>query len=389
MIISYFYMTLTLNFCTLPQRDLHNKPFSESTLAKLDIFDSYIEAWLPTFIHSPFPTICIFDFFSGNGYQDEVPGSSIRILKNIRIQVGNIFKAKKEVKVFLNEFEPGKKNQLKFSQLKSSCEEYLEKNKDVKRAIQIFYSNEDFQTLFPKLLPEIKKYPSLIFLDQNGIKFLSDEYLLKLEQSNHTDFLYFVSSSYFNRFGQKEEFSKYLNLDMEEIKKTPYQSIHKLVVQKLRDNLPNQSGLKLYPFSLKKGANIYGIIFGAKHPRAVDKFLNIAWKKNPVNGDANFDIDKDALKYQNNIFTGEQHTKIETFKISLQEKIFQGSIKNNFDALQFAYNEGHIGKHAADCLKEMKKNNIIFYEGPSPLITYDNVFKNNKKINYTLTRDET
>lgn len=372
----------------MPNKNLHENPFSESTIVKLEIFDAYIQAWLPTFIHSDFQTICMFDFFSGNGYQNGIAGSSIRILQNIKIQVGNVFKYRKKIKVFLNEYEPTKVKQTKFEQLKIACNEYLENNKDVQRAIEIIYYNEDFQTLFPKLISEIEKYPSLVFLDQNGIKFLSDDYLLKLEKSSHTDFLYFVSSSYFNRFGQKEEFSKYLNLDMAEIKKTPYQLIHKLVVQKLRDNLPNHSTLKLYPFSLKKGSNIYGIIFGAKHARALDKFLNIAWKINPVNGNANFDIDKDALKFQSNIFTGEQYTKLETFKLLLREKILQGIIKNNTDALQFAYNEGHIGRHAADCLKEMKRKNELFYDGLSPLITYENVFKNNKIIQYTLMNNE-
>lgn len=52
----------------------------------------------------------------------------------------------------------------------------------------------------------------------------------------------------------------------------------------------------LYPFTLKKGTNIYGIIFGASHPRAVDKFLKIVWDKDQVSGEANFDIHDDIEK---------------------------------------------------------------------------------------------
>ena len=50
---------------------------------------------------------------------------------------------------------------------------------------------------FDRLLPFIRAFSSLVYLDQNGIKFLADKYLLELEKTIRTDFLYFVSSSYF------------------------------------------------------------------------------------------------------------------------------------------------------------------------------------------------
>jgi hypothetical protein len=148
--------------------------------------------------------------------------------------------------------------------------------------------------------------------------------------------------------------------------------------------LPANSELKLYPFSLKKGANIFGIVFGAKHPLAVDKFLNIAWKRNPINGDANFDIDDDSKKSQLDIFSTKKLTKIEKFKRSLREKILTRQIKNNLEALNFVYEEGHIGKHASDCLKEMKKNEEIDYNAKSPLVTYESVYKKNRIIEYKI-----
>src|SRR5580704_14605229 len=146
--------------------------------------------------------------------------------------------------------------------------------------------NENFEELFPKLISEIKQFPSLVYLDQNGIKFLSDKYLLELEKLTQTDFIYFVSSSYFKWLGNTDEFKKHVDLDIELLRNNPYKFIHRNIIEQLRQKLPNKSKLKLYPFSIKKGANIFGIVFGAKHPSAVGKFLNIAWKRNPVNGDA-------------------------------------------------------------------------------------------------------
>jgi three-Cys-motif partner protein len=366
-------------------KDLHEDPFDEGTIAKLEIFEDYAQAWVPTFVMQGVPIMCIFDFFAGTGYdKNGVAGSPIRILEKIKEQVGYIFQKKVKIKVYLNEFEPTKKEQKKFELLQKACAEYLERHKDVKRAIEIGYFNENFETLFPKLISEIDQFPSLVYLDQNGIKFLSDKYLLALEKTRQTDFLYFASSSYFKRLGNTEEFKKHVDLDIEELRNNPYRFIHKNVTGQLRKKLPINSSLKLYPFSLKKGANIFGIVFGATHPLAVDKFLNIAWKRNPVNGNANFDIDDDSKKNQLEIFGDKKLTKIEEFQENVRLKVLSKEIKNNFDALHFVHDEGHIGKHASDCLRIMKKKGEVDYEGLSPLITYDNVYKYRKKVDYKL-----
>jgi hypothetical protein len=231
-------------------------------------------------------------------------------------------------------------------------------------------------------LSEIKQYPSLVYLDQNGIKFLSEKYFLELERTNQTDFIYFVSASYFWRFGESKEFKVHLDIDMVAAKQDPYKFIHRNIIEQLRKKLPSVSKLKLYPFSLKKGSNIHGIIFGATHPRAVDKFLSITWKRNGTNGQANFDIDDDKKKAQLSFFTEKKLTKIEDFQHDVRDKILNREIKNNFELLDFVYNQGHIGSHAAECLKAMKKDMLVNYEGTSPLVTYDNVYKVKKKLNY-------
>lgn len=177
-------------------KDLHENPFDDTTIAKLEIFEDYAQAWIPTFVMSGTETICIFDFFSGTGYdKNGVEGSPIRILKKLKEHIGNIFQRNVKVKVYLNEWEPNKREQKKFELLQKPCDIFFENNPDVKRAIELNLSNENFEELFPKLLPVIKKFPSLVYLDQNGIKFLSEKYFLELEKTRQTDFLYFVSAS--------------------------------------------------------------------------------------------------------------------------------------------------------------------------------------------------
>lgn len=242
--------------------DLHSKPFDEETITKLEIFENYAQAWLPTFImqRSFGSKICIFDFFAGTGYdKNRVPGSPIRFLSKILEQKGNMLRNNVKVLLYLNEYEPAKKYQEKFELLKKSCEEFLNDNAGLAHLVDINYSNEDCEILFPKLISEINKYPSLVYLDQNGVKFAGEKYFLALEETKTTDFLYFMSSSYFWRFGDNDEFKKHLNIDMEEAKKDPYEHIHRNILNQLKTKIPVNSKLKLYPFSIKKETNIHDI----------------------------------------------------------------------------------------------------------------------------------
>src|SRR5689334_8243806 len=113
-------------------KDLHDQPFDETTVVKLEIFEDYAQAWLPTFIMGGASTICVFDFFGGTGYdKNGIEGSPIRIFNKIKEQIGNIFQKRVKIKVYFNEWEPNKKEQKKFKLLQNACNEYLEKNSDV------------------------------------------------------------------------------------------------------------------------------------------------------------------------------------------------------------------------------------------------------------------
>ena len=372
----------------MASRNLHAQPFDESTISKLEIFEKYAQAWIPTFIMGKYNKILIFDFFAGTGYdKNGVEGSSIRILNKVLEQLSNIQKHNITVELHFNEWEPDNLTQTKFKQLETACEEYFNIHPELKKVSSLNLYNEDFSTNFKRLLPIIGTHPSLVYLDQNGIKFLSDDYLLELEKMRQTDFLYFVSSSYVWRFGDTPEFKTHLDIDMESAKKNGFTMIHRTIVDELRKKISSQSELKLYPFSLQKDKNIYGIIFGAKHPRAVDKFLSIAWKKNELNGEANFDIYNDGhapAVIQQSLFESyvPKRTKIESFQDNVKNKILKKEICDNLALLKFVHEEGHIGAHAAECLKKMKTDGLINYDGLSPYVTYENVYQKKNIIQY-------
>lgn len=370
----------------MASKNLHDKPFDEETIMKLEIFEDYANAWLPTFIMQKKPIMYIFDFFAGTGYDKTgVPGSPIRLLNKIKEHKGYIFSFNSKIKIFLNEFEPNKKEQAKFNLLHKSCEEYLDLNPSLKHIVEIEYSNEDFETVFPKKISLIKQYPSLVYLDQNGIKFTSEKYFMELEKTFQTDFLYFISSSYFWRFGEQDEFKMNLDIDMNEARKNPYKFIHVSIIEQLRKKLPQKTKLKLYPFSLKKGKNIHGIIFGASHIRAVDKFLTIAWERNKSNGQANFDIYDEATVNQIDLFSGERRrNRVESFQDKVKHYIMNGQIRTNVELFDFSMNEGFLGSHAADCVKKLKKERLINFNCSSPLVNYQNSYKKPRILNFEI-----
>ena len=370
----------------MPYKDLHSDPFDETTITKLEIFEDYAEAWIPTFVMQPHvPEIHVFDFFSGPGCDNNgVSGSPIRLLTKINSYIGLFLSTKTKIILYLNEFEPNKANQEKFKLLQQNCNEFLGANPKLKYFTTIKYYNENAETLFFKLLSKIKEYPSLVYLDQNGVKFISKQFIEELEKLNTVDFIYFVSSSYFWRLGSTDEFKKVLQFDMEELKKGKYCNIHRKVISEIKKELPPKTRLKLFPFSLKKGANVYGIIFGAKHFLAVDKFLHIAWDRNATNGEADFDIDEDSKKNQLDIFQGKRMTKIEKFKDELKELILNGTLRNNKEVLIYTYEAGHLPAHSKDALRDLKNEKKISYLGKTSGVNYQNVFKLKNIVEYLL-----
>lgn len=368
----------------MASKDLFDSPFDEGTLGKLEIFENYAEAWIPVFVMAKRRTLCIFDFFAGAGFDMMgVPGSPIRILRQINHQLSNILGNGVKVHLYLNAYADNRKErESKFELLKKSCTEYLEQNNGLERAVELHYSSKDCKDLFWEWLPDIKKYPSLVYLDQNGVEFLADKYLLELEKLDETDFLYFVSSGYVWRFGDTPEFKTHLNVDVAELKRGGYSKVHRNLIEQLKRKLPSGSQLRLYPFSIRKEQNIFGIIFGAKHPLAVEKFLNISWKRNSANGEANFDIDEEAKMDQLSLFGGRKLKKIEQFKENARAKVLAGEITNNKEMLEFVYSEGHIGTHAKELLKDMKDKKELNFEGAYPLVTYENVYEKKRIIQY-------
>jgi three-Cys-motif partner protein len=357
--------------------DHHIKPYDEGTLNKLEIFEKYVESWLPTFIMQPYIVeVNIVDFFAGLGYDREgKKGSPIRILDKIDSFFSILMLNNTIINLYLNEYKG-----CKFESLKKNCNNYLESHKRLKKFVRIHYSNKDFNEIYNEIIEKTKNSPNLYIIDQSGIKFTNQENFNTLLNLKQTDFLFFISSSFFKRFNKEEEFVKHLEIKEQDLNDNAYNFIHRIVLEKYRSLIPSNSDLRIFPFSIKKVANIYGIIFGSKHILGVEKFLQIAWEKNTINGEANYDIDEDNSKQQlvlnfENPSKTKKFTKIESFNKKIEEFIKEKGITTNIELYYFTYSNGHIAEHAINILRELKRLKKIEYSGHTK-ISWNSVKRN-------------
>jgi three-Cys-motif partner protein len=366
----------------MSKKDHHSEPFDDGTLAKLEIFEDYANAWLPVWVMQPkVDEIHILDLFAGPGYDaNGVAGSPIRILDAIKQHLGNILQSNTKIHVHFNEFQPDRVKQPKYENLVLSCDMCIALEPKFKYFLSEHYYNEDAEKLLDKLLLDLKHKPLLVYLDQNGVKLFSQTYVQKLASISRLDFLYFVSSSYFKWLGQTPEFKQVLDFKDGELLNVRQLDMHRVVVNKMRSQLAGNSKLKLYPYSIKKLSNVFGIVFGSKHPLAVDKFLSIAWRRNPLNGEAEYDIDSDAEQLQLTLFAQHKLTRLMKFRNDLTQFITSGETKTNQEVIDFTYEYGHIPTHASDLVRGLKGKTIA-YSG-HPCITYDSVFKNKKVVRF-------
>jgi three-Cys-motif partner protein len=340
-------------------KDIHIKPFDEGTKAKLAIFQDYLREWLPVFTKRKevfWKTINIYDFFAGPGADLlGVKGTPLLIIDELENHLEAINEKKLNVNLYFNEYSESKCNELK-QKLK-----YLALTN---KPYNIEVESLDFKVAFNKNGTKMAKngVTNLVFLDQNGIKHISEDVFKYLINIKRTDFLFFISSSTIKRFCDHPNIIQHINLSIEEVEKKPYHQIHRLVLDYYRSLIPTNKELYLAPFSLKKGPNVYGLIFGSSHVLGIEKFLTTCWKIDPDRGEANFDIDNDNIREgQLDIFSGEldKPKKTEVFENELAKQILDSSLKTDKDIYLFAITSGFLPSHAKAVIKSLVYKNKI------------------------------
>jgi len=339
-------------------KNLFEKPFDDGTKVKLEIFRNYLVEWLPVFIsnfeNTHWENIFIYDFFAGEGKDSEgTLGSSLIILDVLNSFEHLISITKVKINVIFNE-----KDEKTFQKLINNIKVFRYN----KEKISIHLYNKPFQELFLELYPKMMthdKLPKLMILDQFGIKEITNDIFKKLINFKRTDFVFFISSSFVRRFNELPEFKSYLSISKESFEDSkPFHS-HKVVFNYYKSLV--DTNYMLAPFSIKKGINIYGLIFGSNHTLGIEKFLKVGWKINPNTGDANYNIDEEKIiDGQLSVFEEENTIK----KLGLLESRLKSLILEEKEtSLYKVYLETlHFGcqpKHCNEVLRKIEKENKI------------------------------
>ena len=277
----------------------HKNEFDDGTQVKLAIFRGYIRKWIPVFLTewkegSNPEVINLWDFFAGPGMDAAGNPGSPRIIQD---ELKDFCQARDEVKA------RGLQVKLYFNDKskKHICQlqQCLAENACPKKCCEAILSAKAFQEALIEHLSIMGKprTANLVIMDQFGVKEVTPAVVKTLAGFRHTDILFFVSSSYIRRFADEPAIQNYFHMSAVELAASEYKSIHRHICEYFRSALPSGSDYHLAPFSIKKGSNIYGVIFGSGSLLGLHKFLEVCWELDGVTGEANYDIDDDPARF--------------------------------------------------------------------------------------------
>ena len=347
-------------------KNIHESSFDDGTKIKLHILREYFKEWLPVFINSKQTgeKVFVYDFFSGPGTDiDGSDGSPLIILRELRTYCTQVRKKALQIEVHFNDFDKDKIKMLN-DNIEIFKNKECESNCKLNCVYNVTVKNEDFNDLFIKEYNYIlknTKSPQFLFFDQNGIKFLTQDVFRKITNLERCDFIFFISSSYVRRFGDLPEFNKYLDLTGQSFVEESSRHCHRVIFEYYKSLLPQNKAYYLAPFSIKKGSNIYGLIYGSNHTLGIEKFLKVCWKINPQTGDANFDIDDEKIKTNQPSLFDEfnKSNKLKIFEAELKKKIINGILQTNKEVYLYAFDQGVLPKHANIVLHGLIKDGML------------------------------
>ena len=334
----------------MSERNLHAKAFDEGTQEKLTIYREYLQEWLPVFLHTKArpSRIQIFDFFAGPGFDlNGCAASPVIALEEIHNALNNAREhgiVPVAVDLYLNEF---------------SKKKYVELVKNIQSHpyfgdVNVTFAQKDFPVAFDAwyLLMNRPDVANFLFLDQNGVKQVSTEIFSRLISLRHTDYMFYIASSIVNRFKEDPRIINPLPISEADLQNMNGTNVH-AIVKDAYERIAQ--GKYLAPFSIRKGANVYGLIFGTEHLLGLDKFLTVCWKLDKVHGLANFDVENENIDPSAPSLFAEMDRpkKLDLFERDLLRKLRAREIKTNYEIYEFALRSGFLSVHARDALKSM------------------------------------
>jgi three-Cys-motif partner protein len=338
----------------------HESRSDEATRTKLEIFRRYVREWVSTLLTQSqrdrqFEQLNLYDFFAGPGRgADGVPGSPLIMIEEIAsyCRSRDTLRAPIPVRLVFNDKEPAHIKALRTEVEQIRC---------LGSCCSVDYSSAPFHQALPVHLPHMRKrgQANLVLMDQFGVGDVTPNVVQDLLDCGATDALFFISSSFIYRFIDTPEIQSKLDVDPEEVKRSPYKAIHRYICDHFQEALPDPRYL-LAPFSLKKGSNIYGVIFAATHRLAMEKFLSVCWKLDPATGQANYNVDGDPFWEANQPLLPGMNviTRVTLFERALMDYI-QNQSPSNVQLYGFCLEQGFCSSKAGESLLRLQNEGIL------------------------------
>jgi three-Cys-motif partner protein len=338
-------------------KDFHAEAFDEGTKRKLEVFRGYVREWLPVFLRkaSRFRTVAIYDFFAGPGADvTGEKGSPLIIAEEVRAFLNNSSRSHghNEVNLYFNDDDPRKCAELRRALSKLP----------LPMGVNIEVDNEDFGVAFKKksLAIAAPDTANLVILDQSGVKHITHDVFRRLVGWRTTDILFFISSAIIKRFAGEGVIAQYFpGISKDDIDGCNTRQIHRLVCEYYRKLVPAGKEYYLAPFSIKKVANVYGLIFGSSNLRGLEKFLRVCWDIDPQTGEATYNIDDDVAWESPTLFP---ETNVIRKKDDFQSRLLTELRKKpltNRDLYRYCLESGFLPKHVNRQLKVLRKEGTL------------------------------
>jgi len=347
--------------------DINKKAFTKETILKLNIFQDCFNEWFPVYLHNDYVNpLYIYDMFAGSGYDaDGMPGSPIILLTEAKgedNQYCQLIKDKKKRVYFgFNEKVLSKSNELKenvnkyLHECKATCtlNECCLHTKIGQYDFQEIIESENFINILNN--PKCGKF---ILLDQYGFKQITNDVFLKLIHSPNTDFVFFIASSFINRFKELPAVTDYFEKNKLHFDANKPKQCHQTIADYYRSLIPDDLEYYIHSFTIQKGANYYGLIFGSGHTLGMEKFLRVCWKHDVFAGESNCNIENDFEP--GTLFYGTaEKNKIQDVKDNIKSLIKERKITTNIDGLKYAIRSGCLPSVYISAIEDFKNKGIV------------------------------
>lgn len=333
----------------------HDHPFDPATKIKLEVFRLYVRAWLPVILtqptdgRKPYTRANIFDFFAGPGRDLlGVPGSPLIVQEEIKAycRTRGTLKGNVTIRMVFNDI---------IDENVARLREALSDGRCPNGCCSYEFLNLPFEAALAKYLPSMREWgeAKLVILDQCGVTEVTPAIVKTLVDCGATDVLFFISSSFLRRFAAEPEMQTKFAIPSDLPKIEENDTIHRYICQHFRDELTG-TGIELAPFSLKKGPNVYGVIFASAHLKGLERFLSVCWKIDPHTGEANFNIEGDPAWAGQTLLFGDpvKPSKTDRFERDLLDFIAR-TTPTNIMLYRFCLEQGFPSAKANESLRRL------------------------------------